>query len=90
MKKSEVAWERERGREREGGRVMAPCARSDVMLMENVGHPVAVNPDARLRARAKEMGWEIQDWGVSEAGKKKTTSMRKMPIFNFKKQPAQP
>jgi phosphoserine phosphatase len=26
------------------------------MLMEHVGHPVAVNPDARLRARAKVRG----------------------------------
>jgi HAD superfamily hydrolase (TIGR01490 family) len=39
---------------------------SDVMLMEHVGRPVAVNPDARLRAHAAKRGWEIQDWGVAE------------------------
>ena len=44
---------------------------SDVMLMENVGYPVAVNPDARLRAHAKERGWEIQDWGIAESKMKK-------------------
>mmetsp|Transcript_11336 Transcript_11336/g.27662 ORF Transcript_11336/g.27662 Transcript_11336/m.27662 type:complete len:340 (-) Transcript_11336:394-1413(-) len=53
---------------------------SDVMLMENVGFPVAVNPDARLRARAKERGWAVQDWGVSEVKKTK-----KKPMFNFEK-----
>ena len=39
---------------------------SDVMLMEHVGTPVAVNPDARLRAHAQKMGWDIQDWGIAE------------------------
>ena len=44
---------------------------SDVLLMEHVGTPVAVNPDARLRARAKERGWQIVDWGVAEARARK-------------------
>lgn len=44
---------------------------SDVMLMENVGFPVAVNPDARLRAHAQQKGWEIQDWGIAESKMKK-------------------
>ena len=39
---------------------------SDVLLMEKVGFPVAVNPDSRLRAHAKEKGWEIMDWGIAE------------------------
>ena len=63
---------------------------SDVMLLEHVGHPVCVNPDARLRAKTKEMGWEIQDWGYSEEGKKKKKPgfNFKKPIFDFKKQTA--
>tara|TARA_B110000977_G_scaffold159456_1_gene203388 strand:+ start:19770 stop:20888 length:1119 start_codon:yes stop_codon:yes gene_type:complete len=39
---------------------------SDVLLMEHVGFPVAVNPDARLRKKAQEMKWEIVDWGIAE------------------------
>mmetsp|Transcript_19738 Transcript_19738/g.31995 ORF Transcript_19738/g.31995 Transcript_19738/m.31995 type:complete len:304 (-) Transcript_19738:144-1055(-) len=44
---------------------------SDVLLMEKVGFPIAVNPDARLRAHAKERGWEIHDWGIAESQMKK-------------------
>ena len=44
---------------------------SDVLLMEHVGAPVAVNPDARLRQVAKERGWPIEDWGVAEARARK-------------------
>ncbi len=32
---------------------------SDLALLEMVGHPVAVYPDARLRAIAVERGWQI-------------------------------
>lgn len=31
----------------------------DIFLLEAVGHPVAVSPDAKLLARAYERGWEI-------------------------------
>lgn len=36
---------------------------SDLSVMEAVGRPVAVNPDPRLRRRARRKGWEIADWG---------------------------
>jgi HAD superfamily hydrolase (TIGR01490 family) len=36
---------------------------SDLPVFEAVGHPVAVNPDMRLRRYAKARGWQIQDWG---------------------------
>ncbi|EEH54129.1 uncharacterized protein MICPUCDRAFT_51241 [Micromonas pusilla CCMP1545] len=39
---------------------------SDVSLLEKVGHPVAVNPDRRLRAHAKKRGWAVMDWGVAK------------------------
>jgi len=32
---------------------------SDVHFLELVGHPVAANPDEKLRRTAKERGWEI-------------------------------
>ncbi|WP_313314150.1 HAD family hydrolase [Pulveribacter sp.] len=34
---------------------------NDVPLLERVDHPVATNPDARLRALAAERGWRILD-----------------------------
>ena len=32
---------------------------NDLPLLERVTHPVAVDPDARLRARAEERGWPV-------------------------------
>jgi len=34
---------------------------NDIALLERVDHPVATNPDARLRALAAERGWPILD-----------------------------
>lgn len=34
---------------------------NDLSLLENVTHPVATNPDERLRAIASERGWRILD-----------------------------
>lgn len=35
---------------------------SDRPVLEQVGHPVAVNPDARLYRHAKRQRWAIADW----------------------------
>lgn len=35
---------------------------NDVPMLSLVGHPTAVNPDARLRAYAKANGWAIRDY----------------------------
>jgi len=35
---------------------------NDIPLLELVGHPCAVNPDAGLRAHAKSHGWRIRDY----------------------------
>jgi len=35
---------------------------SDVSFLEVVESPVVVNPDPRLRRRAKRRGWPIEDW----------------------------
>ncbi len=35
---------------------------SDLPLLERVGHPVAVNPDRRLRKIARQRGWPIERW----------------------------
>ena len=34
-------------------------SRTDIPLLERVGHPVAVHPDAVLEAHAREHGWEV-------------------------------
>ncbi len=36
---------------------------TDLSLLERVGKPVAVNPDAALNRVARRRGWEIVDWG---------------------------
>jgi len=35
---------------------------NDIPLLSLVGHPCAVNPDAKLRAHAKAQGWRIRDY----------------------------
>jgi HAD superfamily hydrolase (TIGR01490 family) len=35
---------------------------TDLPLLEAVGYPVIVNPDARLRRIARRRGWPIEDW----------------------------
>ena len=43
---------------------------SDLPMLEAVGHPIAVNPDRRLRAAAEGRGWQIRDWGKDRIAKK--------------------
>jgi HAD superfamily hydrolase (TIGR01490 family) len=40
---------------------------TDLPLLEAVGHPIVVNPDARLRRAARQRGWIIEDW-IAAAG----------------------
>lgn len=35
---------------------------TDIPMLEVVGHPVAVNPDTELAARAEEKGWEVRNF----------------------------
>jgi HAD superfamily hydrolase (TIGR01490 family) len=35
---------------------------NDIPLLSLVGHPCAINPDAKLRAHAKQHGWRIRDY----------------------------
>ncbi len=35
---------------------------NDLSMLSLVGHPCAVNPDARLRSHAKRQGWRIRDY----------------------------
>jgi 3-deoxy-D-manno-octulosonate 8-phosphate phosphatase KdsC-like HAD superfamily phosphatase len=35
---------------------------NDLPMLTTVGHPVAVNPDAKLKRIARENGWDIRDF----------------------------
>jgi alcohol-forming fatty acyl-CoA reductase len=35
---------------------------SDLPMLEAVGHPVAVNPEAKLAAIARKRGWHVEHW----------------------------
>ena len=41
---------------------------SDLPMLEAVGNPVAVNPDRRLAAAAKDRGWQVRRWNIRRNG----------------------
>lgn len=51
---------------------------SDLALLEAVGFPVAVNPEARLASIARRRGWLIEDWSRAKGG-----ASRLLPIGRF-------
>ena len=58
---------RHRARRARGAATWAPARRTrdsanDIPLLSLVGHPCAINPDARLRAHAREHGWRVRDY----------------------------
>lgn len=45
---------------------------NDVPILSSVGHPVAINPDARLRRHAREAGWPVREF----RGRRRTAARR--------------
>ena len=43
-------------------------AASDLPLLEAVGFPVAVNPEAKLAAIARRRGWHVETWHKADGG----------------------
>jgi hypothetical protein len=43
---------------------------SDLAVLEAVAHPVAVNPDPRLRRLAQRRGWRVVDWGIAPGARR--------------------
>ncbi|MGH9086653.1 MAG: HAD-IB family hydrolase [Acidimicrobiales bacterium] len=41
---------------------------SDLAMLEAVGFPVAVNPEARLATIARRRGWHVEHWGKAAGG----------------------
>jgi len=53
---------------------------SDLAMLEAVGYPVAVNPDARLAAIARRRGWLVEQWRRASGG-----TARLLPIGGIEK-----
>jgi alcohol-forming fatty acyl-CoA reductase len=51
---------------------------SDLAMLEAVGFPVAVNPEARLSAIARRRGWHVEHWAKAQGG-----SHRPLPLGPF-------
>jgi HAD superfamily hydrolase (TIGR01490 family) len=51
---------------------------SDLAMLEAVGFPVAVNPEARLSAIARRRGWHVEHWAKAKGG-----SHRPLPLGPF-------
>lgn len=43
---------------------------NDIPLLSLVGHPVAINPDGRLRAHARAHGWQVHDYRTTRRAAK--------------------
>jgi HAD superfamily hydrolase (TIGR01490 family) len=43
---------------------------NDIPLLSLVGHPVAINPDSRLRAHARANGWQVHDYRTTRKAAK--------------------
>ncbi|MBT0767740.1 HAD-IB family hydrolase [Kineosporia sp. J2-2] len=43
---------------------------NDIPLLSMVGHPVAINPDGRLRAHARANGWQVHDYRTTRRAAK--------------------
>jgi hypothetical protein len=41
---------------------------SDLPMLEAVGFPVAVNPEAKLAAIARRRGWHVEHWHQAQGG----------------------
>lgn len=52
---------------------------NDVPILSSVGHPVAINPDARLRRHARQVGWPVREF----RGRRRTAARRSMHAASF-------
>jgi alcohol-forming fatty acyl-CoA reductase len=48
---------------------------SDLALLEAVGFPVAVNPEARLASIARRRGWLVENWERAKGGSSRTVPL---------------
>jgi phosphoserine phosphatase len=55
---------------------------SDLPMLEAVGHPVAVNPEAKLATIARKRGWHVEHWAKAPGGPR--------PLLPIGRRPAGP
>jgi HAD superfamily phosphoserine phosphatase-like hydrolase len=48
---------------------------SDLPMLEAAGHPVAVNPEAKLATIARKRGWHVEHWARSPGGPRRLLPM---------------
>jgi fatty acyl-CoA reductase len=48
---------------------------SDLPMLEAVGHPVAVNPEAKLATIARKRGWHVEHWSRAPGGPRRLLPM---------------
>jgi HAD superfamily hydrolase (TIGR01490 family) len=51
---------------------------SDLALLEAVGFPVAVNPEARLASIARRRGWLVENWERAQGGSSRTLPLGRL------------
>jgi hypothetical protein len=44
-------------------------------MLEAAGHPVAVNPEAKLATIARKRGWHVEHWARSPGGPRRLLPM---------------
>ncbi len=53
---------------------------SDLPMLEAVGYPVAVNPEAKLAAIARRRGWHIEQWSRAKGAGRSLLPMGPLPV----------
>jgi alcohol-forming fatty acyl-CoA reductase len=53
---------------------------SDLPMLEAVGHPVAVNPEAKLATIARKRGWPVEQWGKAPGGPRPLLPIRGVKV----------
>jgi HAD superfamily hydrolase (TIGR01490 family) len=53
---------------------------SDLPMLEAVGHPVAVNPEAKLATIARKRGWPVEHWAKAAGAPRAVLPMRGVRI----------
>ena len=52
---------------------------SDLPMLEAVGHPVAVNPEAKLATIARRRGWHVEQWAKAPGGPRPLLPVARRP-----------
>src|SRR5262249_3393818 len=58
---------------------------SDLPMLEAVGHPVAVNPEAKLATIARKRGWHVEQWAKAPGGPRPLLPIGRRPAGEAKR-----